>query len=255
MIGFPPPWDDRPWLFGVVVTSADGVVAWRRRTPADDPVAAVLGDRRRPDRLADLHQLRFYRAFGDVAIGAQTIREQPRLVPTVAEPGESADPALRAFRVAHGLSYHPRGVVYSPGGRLPLDHPTFNTPGFEPIVLTTPEGVPELERRGARERNLALIVEPLLEPDGLRRAHQRLYAERGARYLDCEGGMTVLRALHAADLLDEMFVTTTDVTIDRSAHEGVLSVFDFEREGAQLIAEGSAGTGAYTFRRWRFHRR
>ena len=40
-IGFPPPWPDRPWIFGVMVASANGVVAWHRSGPDDDPVPRV----------------------------------------------------------------------------------------------------------------------------------------------------------------------------------------------------------------------
>ena len=50
----------------------------------------------------------------------------------------------------------------------------------------------------------------------------------------------MLRSLHAAHLLDEVFLTVTPHVIDESAHEGVLKIFDFEAEGARLIAEGYA---------------
>src|SRR5439155_3590033 len=43
-LGFPSPPPERPWIFGVVVTSANGVVAWRRRDGLDDPVREILGD-------------------------------------------------------------------------------------------------------------------------------------------------------------------------------------------------------------------
>ena len=76
------------------------------------------------------------------------------------------------------------------------------------------------------------------------------------RYLDCEGGQTVLAALHRARLLDEVFVTETDVTVDVSRHAGVLRIFDFEREGAELIAHGAVPEDpGWQFRRWRFNRR
>jgi len=75
------------------------------------------------------------------------------------------------------------------------------------------------------------------------------------RYIACEGGQTLFAALHAARLLDEMFVTTTDVVVDSSAHEGVLTIFDFAAEGATLMAEGRLEpAGVYRFRRWRFAR-
>ena len=48
-MGFPPPWPDRPWIYAVMVASANGVVAWRRSGPDDDPVIAVLGGDRHPD--------------------------------------------------------------------------------------------------------------------------------------------------------------------------------------------------------------
>jgi riboflavin biosynthesis pyrimidine reductase len=255
MLGFPPPWPDRPWIFGVMVASTNGVVAWRRRDADDDPVLAILGgDPGRRERMADLRQMRFLRIFGDCAIGAETHRQQRGLVQTPQEPGEPPVPALYGFRTRHGLPHHPRNVMYSLYGRVDLGDPVFNTPGLDVIVLTLPQGAASLEARGAGARGIDLIVEPLLDPEGLRRAHRRLFAERGVRYLDCEGGETVLRTLHAAGLLDEVFVTTTDAVIDASAHEGVLHILDFEREGAELIAEGTTEPpGGFTFRRWRFN--
>src|SRR5207245_8135107 len=138
-LSFPRPWPDRPWIFGVMVASANGVVAWRRG-PGDDPVRAILGGDDRPERIADRRLMRYLRTIGDAGIGAQTVREQPGLVLTPQEPGDEPAPDLYAFRIARGLSYHPRNVVYSLYGRLPLEHPIFTTPGLDAVVLTTPAG-------------------------------------------------------------------------------------------------------------------
>jgi hypothetical protein len=63
-IGFPPPWPDRLWIFGVMVASANGVVAWRRSAPDDDPVLSVLGgDEKRPVRIADRRHMRHLRCW------------------------------------------------------------------------------------------------------------------------------------------------------------------------------------------------
>ena len=249
-LGFPAPPPDRPWIFGVVVTSANGVVAWRRRDARDDPVREILGGETRADRVADRRLMRYLRTIGDVGIGAQTVREQPALVLTPQEPGDERAPELYAFRVARGLPHHPRNIIYSLYGRIPLQHPMLTTPGLSTIILTTPVGRAELTRRGIRDA--AVIVEALLEPGGLERAHGRLRVEHGVRYLACEGGQTMLAALRAARLLDEIFVTTTDVVVDRAAHEGVLTTFDFTAEGATLVAEGRLEPGGvYTFKRWR----
>jgi riboflavin biosynthesis pyrimidine reductase len=249
----PPPWPTRPWIFGVMVASANGVVAWRRRGAGDDPVRAILGGDERLERLADRRLMRFLRTVGDVAVGAQTVRDQPHLVLTPQEPGDEPAPELYRARAARGLPPHPRNVVYSVFGRLPLAHPVFATPGLQPIVVTTAAGAAALADRGARA--LALVVEPVLDPAGLRRAHERLRAEHGVRHLACEGGDTVLRALHAAGLLDEVFLTVTDVVVDEAAHEGVLKGLDPAAEGARLVAEGRiAPESAFVFQRWRFAR-
>ena len=256
-LGFPPPWPDRPWIFAVMVASANGVVAWRRSGPDDDPVLAILGgDDTRPERVADRRHMRHLRCFGDVAIGAQTVREQPGLLQTPREPGEAPAPALYRFRRAHGLPAEPRHIIYSLRGCLDLTRPIFNTPGVEVILVTTEAGAADLHACGIAAKDADLIVEPLVDPDTLRRAHTRLFEDRGVRYLDCEGGQTVLRALHEAHLLDEVFLTETDVVVDTSKHAGVITIFEFEREAAELVAEGSIGGGSpWRFRRWRFNRR
>ena len=256
-IGFPPPWPDRPWIFGVMVASANGVVAWQRADAADDPVRGVLGgDDTRPERIADRRHMRHLRCFGDVAIGAQTIREQPTLVQTPQEPGEPPAPKLYRFRVAHGLPYHPRTVIYSLFGRLDPAHPVFNTDGMDVIVVGTSVAEATLTARGVSDKGVDLVIDDVREPVGLRRGHERLFADRGVRYLACEGGETILRALRDAELLDEVFVTATDAVIDESAHAGVLKIMDFESEGATLIAEGATSAhSGWRFRRWRFNER
>jgi riboflavin biosynthesis pyrimidine reductase len=241
----------------VVVASANGVLAWRRADTDDDPVLAILGgDESRPERLADARHLRHLRCFGDVGLGAQTLRDQPRLVPTPQEPGDRPVPALYHFREAHGLSHHPRAVVYSLAGRLDPALPIFNTPGMDVIMVGTASAAATLSAGGAGATGVDVIVEAVMEPAGLRRAHERLFADRGVRYLACEGGVKILSALHAAELLDEVFVTVTDAVIDAAAHRGVLRIFDFDAEGADLIAEGkTAPSSGWTFRRWRFKSR
>lgn len=197
--------------------------------------------------------MRYLRCFGDVAVGAETVRAQPTLVLTPQQPSDEPYPELFAFRERAGLPRQPRNIVYSLFGRLPLGHPLFTTPGIEPLVVTTPPGGAELKRRAGTQRLPSLLVDDLLDPAGLRRAHARLFAEWGVRYLDCEGGQTILTALHAAGLLDEVFLTITPFDVDEAAHRDVAKTFDFAAAGATLFAEGrTAADERWRFQRWRF---
>ncbi len=66
--------------------------------------------------------------------------------------------------------------------------------------------------------------------------------------------MVTLEALRAAGLLDELFVTRTDVEIDRDAHQDIRRVLPVE--DAELIGEGrTPADPGYRFERWRFNRR
>ena len=261
-LGFPPPYENRPWVFANMVASKNGVVAWKRKNAGDDPVAAILGEPNRPERAADLFFMRYLRIFGDMSVGAQTNREQPNLVQTPQEdwerdkyPQEIYDALYRARR-ERGLSHHPRNIIYSPSGRLNLDNAVFNRDDIEVIAVTTAAGATLLKSVGAIERDVKLLAEGETEigSEELARVHERLFAKHGVRYLNCEGGETILRALHTAKLLDEVFVTFSDVEIEEGQHEGVLRIFDFEKEGAELVAEGRINPeSGYTFRRWRFN--
>ena len=240
-----------------MVASANGVVAWRRADARDDPVLAILGgDRTRPARVADKRLMRFLRCFGDVAIGAQTLRTQPEVVLSPQQPSDEPAPELFAFREQAGLPRQPRNIVYSGSGSLPLGHRIFTTPGITPLVVTTESGAADLQRRAAPLPPPPMLVEDLSRPAGVRRAHARLFDEYQVRYLDCEGGQTTLEILHAAGLLDEVFITITPFVVDEAAHTGVMKIFDFEAEGATLIAEGrTAADAQWLFRRWRFSER
>jgi hypothetical protein len=70
-LGFPPPWPSRPWIYANVITSKNGVVAWKRAGPDDDPVRVIAGGEfARPGRLADLQLMRYLRACADaVSVG------------------------------------------------------------------------------------------------------------------------------------------------------------------------------------------
>ena len=259
-LGFPPPWPTRPWIYANVIASRNGVITWTRADAHDDPVRAIAGgDSTRSGRLADLQLMRYLRAPADaVSIGAQTLRDQPDFVGTSEDVGAGLREALYQWRMRHGRRRFPLQVVYSESGRLNLAAPIFKTQHLAAIVVTTDLGARRLRSQGSDERGVIIFVagEERVDSIGLVRSHERLREEFGVRYLDCEGGEVVLRALRRAGILDEIFVTVTDVEIEPTAHEGVRRLFAFGAEAAALIAEGRTRSDpGYTFRRWRFNER
>ena len=258
-VDFPPPWPARPWIYGNVIASANGIVAWTRRGSDDDPVRAVAGgDFSRPGRRVDVRLMRRLRASADaVSFGAQTLRDQPKLVGGVEDAGPLSAELIR-YREQRGLPPVPLQVIYSASGRLDLSVPLFNTAGVKVIVVTSQSGADLLRSQGAETRGVVLLAagEPWIDARGLTLAHEGLFAEHGVRYLDCEGGAVALEALHAAGLLDELFVTVTDVVIDPDAHQGIKRIGPLDAGTGRLVAEGRTATDpGYKFQRWRFNER
>ncbi|HET9489809.1 MAG TPA: dihydrofolate reductase family protein [Methylomirabilota bacterium] len=242
-----------------MIASKNGIVAWKREGGHDDPVRVIAGgDFGRPGRLADLHLMHYLRACADaVSVGAQTLRDHPDLMETPTELGGLSE-VLYRFRASHGLHRFPLQVVYSEHGRLELDAPVFNTPTLAVIVITTEAGARVLRSQGSDDRGITIVVagNESIDSVGLVRSHERLFDEFGVHYVDCEGGAVVLDALHRAGILDEVFVTVTDVHVEASEHEGVKRMFAFGAGSACLIAEGrTALDSGYVFRRWRFNER
>ncbi len=141
-IGFPPTWPSRPWIYANVITSKNGIVAWKRAGAHDDPVRTIAGgDVSRSGRLADLQLMRYLRACADAfSVGAQTLRDQPDLIGTPDDTGGGLGEALRGFRLRQGRPRFLLQVVYSESGRLDLDVPMFNTQGLTAIIVTTDAG-------------------------------------------------------------------------------------------------------------------
>jgi riboflavin biosynthesis pyrimidine reductase len=256
-IEFPLPPHGRPWTFGNVIASANGIVAWARGDGGADPIAWIAGgDLRRPARRADVELMRRLRARADaVAFGAQTLRDQPDVIGTVDDLDGPLGEALRVERAREGKPPVPAQIVYTESGQLDLRAPIFGTVGVAAIVVTTAAGAERLRAAGSDGRGVSLIVagERSVEAGGLALAHGRLFEEFGIRRIDCEGGMVLLESLREARLLDELFVTVSDVVVDPVAHAGVRRVFALAAGAADLVAEARLASDAgYRFQRWRF---
>jgi riboflavin-specific deaminase-like protein len=170
---------ERPFVFANMISTADG------RAALGGSTRALGGD-------ADLELLLELRALADaVLVGTGTLRAEgyARLVQSEER---------RARRRAAGLAEDPLAVVLSRRFDVPWDAGLFQAPAQPVLVYTGVEGeAPDVP---------APVEVAWLERAAPGAALADLRA-RGIRALLCEGGPTLLGALLADGLVDELFLT------------------------------------------------
>ena len=172
---------DRPHTFSNFVLSLDGHATLEGR-------AGTLGSR------TDIEMLMGLRACADaVLIGAETMRVERygRLVP---------DAMRRALRERRGLPHDPLAVIVSGSMDLPWDAGLFTCGAGRVLLFTSSEESPPETETPVRVVRHAGRVD-------VEAAIRHLRTERGIRALLCEGGPHLHGQLHAAGLIDELFVT------------------------------------------------
>jgi riboflavin biosynthesis pyrimidine reductase len=177
--------EDRPRVLVDMVASADGR-------------ATVSGSSRPLGGAADLALLLELRTIADaILIGPATVRAEgyARLV---------GAPERRERRVHAGLAEDPPAVLVSRSLDLPWDAGLFAAPE-QPVLVYS--------GRTTSPPAVAAPVEVVpLSPLTLAAALADLRG-RGVRFLLCEGGPTLNRALLAAGLVDELFLTLSPVLV------------------------------------------
>lgn len=252
-LGFPPAWDNRPWIFANFVADKNGLVV---ADNLPDPTA-ILGKVSFPDSQplrpdtgaeADWRFMRNLRAYADAVMwGANTLRLQPEIIPDLKGPDPNDEPTLRAFRKSHGLAEYPSLILVTNSGQFDFSLPAFNTPGLKTTILTNAMTAELLETK-AQGTKTALVGAGRTQLD-MASALEHLRLQK-IDYLLCEGGHSLIVSLHEQGFLDEVFVTTSNIALDPALVQNPKYMFKFEEEGDQLIAFGTAGQ--FEFRRWRF---
>jgi riboflavin-specific deaminase-like protein len=175
--------DDRPFVYVNMITTLDGHAAVDGRS-------AGLGDD------ADLESLLELRTIADaVLIGTGTVRAESydRLV---------RSEERRERRRTLGLVEDPPAVLISRRFDIPWEAGLFAAPEQRVLIYTGMEGeVPDV----------AAPVEVVRLTDPTPAAALADLRARDVRALLCEGGPTLHGALHAAGLVDELFLTVTPV--------------------------------------------
>src|SRR3954466_13410957 len=178
----------RPFVAVTFAMTVDGKITTKNYSPVDFTS--------REDKTHLLRQ----RALGDaVLIGHSTLKhDNVRLgVP---------DPQMREARVARGQTPYPLRVIVSNEGRIDSNQKIFQT-DISPIIIFSTLRMP-LRYRKALRKKATLHLSDTRSVD-LGWMLQQLRRDYGVRWVACEGGATLFRALLEKDLVDQLNLTIT----------------------------------------------
>jgi len=176
----------RPFVAATFAMTVDGKITTREFTPIDFTS--------REDKKHLFQQ----RAIGDaVLIGHSTLKaDNVRL--------GLPDPEMRAARVARGQSPYPLRVIVSNEGKIDSTLKIFQS-DISPIVIFSTVEMPQRYREQLRQKaTLHLSAEASVD---LAWMLEQLRREYRVRYVACEGGATLFRALLEKDLIDQLNLT------------------------------------------------
>ncbi len=221
----------RPFVTANFAVTADGRISTRRRTPSDFSSPA---DKRR--------LLEIRAACDAVLVGARTLASDTM---TLGLPAED----LRAARKKRGLPEFPLRVIATNTGRLSPEARVFTSGLPPPVVFSTRRmstrtctalsGVCDLFIHLADAVNLAAMLATLREEYRIKR-------------LVCEGGGTLLKALLAQDLVDELHLTICPLVFGGGKAATLTGIAgDWLPHSVKLKLAGMIPVGDECFTRWR----
>src|SRR5664279_803187 len=243
--GFPPPPNDRPWIYTNFVQSLDGIVSLLGKHASGAEIAQSRADRWLMDLL---------RAHADgVIMGMNTLREEQRnrgpesrgIVFQVADPG------LLQFRKKLGKSRQ-RNIFVTRALDLDLSQfKCFDGDAVDVAIVTSPAGTERLSALKTHP-HVTIIAPGTGESVDLSAAVRELRAQLGIKYLLCEGGPTLYGNLARADLVDEKFLTVSPLEIGQEVPGEQERLPSEAREGPLLRPTVFAGPGftRETMTRW-----
>lgn len=176
----------RPFVAATFAITVDGKITTRTFSPIDFTS--------REDKMHLMRQ----RSLGDaVLIGHSTLKkDNVRLgLPY---------PELREARVVRGQTPYPLRVIISNEGRIDSGLKIFQS-DISPIVIFSTVGMPVRYQKQLRQKaTLHLSDTPTVD---LAWMLEQLRSEYRVRFVACEGGATVFRALLEKDLVDQLNLT------------------------------------------------
>ena len=204
---------ERPYVLVNFIESLDGVIAY---TQPGEPYQGTVGGKSDTDHMV----MGILRARSDAVIfGSGSLREDKGHVhtPTFVSPPQAE--AYAAYRAMLGKAEtQPISIVMSGSGVVPLDEPTFHTPGLRAVIVTTAAGEARLRGEPVPGNVDARAVAATADGEVDVLAMLRLLADDyGVRVAVNEGGPLVLASFLAAGAVDELFLTLAPQLVGRTA--------------------------------------
>jgi riboflavin biosynthesis pyrimidine reductase len=238
---------ERPTVIVNFVSTLDGVVSFA--TPEATGGGEVSGFFA-PDRFV----MGLLRSLADVVlIGAGTLRDAAPEPWSAASIYPEAAAAFGELRRSLGLPAEPTTAIATASGGIDAAHPGLAHPGVPVRILTTTRGAASLASRAAH-LSVEAIGQEQIAPHDLVGA----LARDGAQVILCEGGPRLLGQLLAADLVDEIFLTTAPQIAGRDRGVQRLSLVEgvaFDVDAAPWWRLASVRrSGSHLFLRYRLDR-
>ena|SRR5438128_359394 len=227
---------ERPRLFANFVASLDGVVA----LPGEAESGQIVSGKSEADRFV----MGMLRACADaVIVGAGTFRRSSRHLwhPEAIYP--MAAPWFAEARRRLGLAVRPKLVLVTASGAIDPDAPAMR----DAVIVTGRNGERRLRQSLPDGAELAVLGAEGIDPKAL----VAMLHARGLQLLLTEGGPSLFAELLAADLVDELFLTSSPKVFGRLANDGRKSLVDGrDLGGASLALAGVRRHGSHLFLRY-----
>ena len=194
---------DRPSLFVNFVSTIDGIVS----IPATPRSNRMIGDNSDADRFV----MGLLRACADVVlISSGTLNGSPKGVWAAADAYPPAATAIAELRRRLGRPREPAFAVLTASGSIDPEHRALEAGA---LILTTKRGAAVLA--GRLRDGVETVVLPGEDKVDLAAAVEFLHG-RGLTAILSEAGPTILGAMLAAGLVDELFLTVSPLVAGRS---------------------------------------
>ncbi len=234
---------ERPWLAVNFVSTLDGVVS----IPATPRSNRMISDESDADRFV----MALLRACADVVlISSGTLNGSPKGLWSATDAYLPAGAAIGSFRHRLGLPPEPAFAVLTGSGAIDPEHPALVAGA---LILTTERGAAALA--GRLRDGVEVGVLPGENAVDLEAAIGLLHA-RGQTSILSEAGPTILGAMLAAGLVDELFLTVSPLLAGRSGNDvrlGLVERIDFLPDTRVAGAlRGVRRQGAHLFLRYGF---